>query len=229
MAYLASASNAWIVFFIILLIAMYFVFGRTPIGSGGPVFSFGPIPQIVAGIGATGWLILAFGFIQSADESFRSVFARDGVVLANDLSSPLKLRGVHLAINVFSSFVPVFAFVGVPLTLIKVDKHLSAGRRWWLRVLGALSIGSLIVFIIVMIILASIPNLLSRFFSVGIAIAIVVFALLHFALHMAFTIVADQIILKLIDAERQTQIQDANKQTLTCDADESESEFETCE
>jgi hypothetical protein len=152
MSTFAWFSNIFIVVFWATFIPMCILgVGRTGGGSHGPIPEFASGAQAVVGIGVPVWIILAASYFYFADATFRGAFGP----LKTTLTSPLVLRGVHLATNVSSLLFPPLVFVGVPLVLWKLSDAPKHPARRALTVVGALSIVSLVLFAIVIAIVAS--------------------------------------------------------------------------
>jgi hypothetical protein len=101
-------------------------------------------------------VLLMAGFVAAADMAFRAAFGP----LSWDLSKMRNLRGVHLGLNLAGVFVfPVFAVIGVPLTLAKVARHRhSNGKLFgWSVALGTISLLLIFGIILAASILSGIP------------------------------------------------------------------------
>jgi hypothetical protein len=114
--------------------------------------------SVISGVVLSFYALFGSLFIMFADITFRSAKGP----LDSSLSSPLYLRGVNLGLNLAGMFLlmPLFSFVGIPLTLHqlrKIRQH-NSGMFVSSYVFGILSFVSLAAIVLLLIIAGSLPG-----------------------------------------------------------------------
>lgn len=114
--------------------------------------------SVISGVVLSFYALFGCLFIMFADITFRSAKGP----LDSSLSSPLYLRGVNLGLNLAGMFLlmPLFSFVGIPITLHqlrKIRQH-NSGMFVSSYVFGILSFVSLAVIVLLLIIAGSLPG-----------------------------------------------------------------------
>jgi hypothetical protein len=157
-----SNHKRWMMAFLLLTALAIVLFVAVMAGygvGGGPPWKHELVSTNLKAI--SGVLLALYGlcgglFIAFADVTFRSMHGP----LDSSLDSPLFLRGVHLGLNLAGTFtlMPLFSFVGIPVTLLSLRKlkmH-SSGLFTASKVFGILSFVLLAASVLLLIVAGSI-------------------------------------------------------------------------
>jgi hypothetical protein len=205
--------------YVILLIISFVLVASIPVAIGAQHENFNrgaSVYPLITGLSMLPFVLIPLiSFIVMANKAF---CAAVGDVPGSDKQQFRTLRGVHLGLNLSGIFIfPIFTCIGVPVVLIRLHHRrtkLPTGVALRATVaLGASSIATLLVLIVLLAVLGSIPRALSPpvgkvFRNTGFgesllddpaaATCAVLLAVLHVFVHVCFIAAADKTILRAL-------------------------------